>query len=1011
MTTKKCRDFQHILEDIDKEQWIDIIQNSNDLIQWVDQNCRFIYVNRTWMNKLGYSKDEIAELNLWDIIHPDDLDECKRTLQELISGTGLNIFQARFISKNGKTRYIEGSVKCKIVDGVPTWTRGIFRDITEKHQTECKLAETHQHMKRAQELAHVGSWRMDLSSNILTCSEETSRILGLDPEIGNIGYDNLADIVHHEDKEAFSNWFHDWLDMGGFETGDFRFQVNDNSIHYIQFSGEMSFDENDNPISLTGAIMDLTELKEAQKELRESEELLSSFMHSATDGIILLDKDLKLVKANQNGFEQLNVPPETAIGKKITEIASLRENDERYRAYVRTIETGEPYKVPELIWNWTPGMKQFSLKAFRVGEGLGLIISDITRIKEIEHETILQKAYMEDLFEGAPEGIAVLDQKDVVQKVNKEFTRMFGYTSEEAEGANDLDLIIPRGKKRESKELTLNVKNGNTVYCETKRRSKNGDLIDVSVLGTPINLSGNIVATYAIYRDITDIIKQKKELEKAKEIAEEAARSKSEFLANMSHEIRTPMNAILGFADLLSDQELSDKQSSYLESIRSSGKTLLTLINDILDLSKIDAGKIELNYHSANPHAIFNEMKQIFRKKVHDKGIGFDVEVSELVPRSLIFDEVRLRQILLNLAGNAVKFTDEGGIKLSVERTNILEDGSQIDLRFSIEDTGIGIPEDQLKNIFGTFEQMKGQDSGKYGGTGLGLAISKRLVEMMNGKIWVKSEVDKGSEFIVEFFNVAVASTYESESGPKQNINYTFKGSTVLIIDDIKQNRILVKGFLEERGLKFLEAENGKVAIEMLREGGIDLALMDMKMPVMTGFEATKRIKMDDELKNIPVIALTASAMEGDKEKILRLGCDGYLRKPVDRSSLLKELARFLPHNEVKIEEEIDEKMLEKESIHDDPEVIRNVMPTLMGEMKAQIGSALETGSIDDAMDLAEHIMKFSEKHGVNSLGRWGAELHDLVDGFDIESMIRHMNGFEMFISKLKAHAALEGGD
>lgn len=983
-----------------------ILDNIQAGVVIIESNgCSILEANPKALQMIGLSKEEVIGRRCNNFICPKDINECPI----LDYGQEVDNSEKVIINKDGDHIPILKTVTPIRLSGKDCLLES-FVDISAMKDAKEELRVSREQYELAVKGSNDGIWDWNIVTNEVYFSPRWKEMIGYKEDELENTFETFIGLIHPDDQENANSYIQEYLGKGeGKYDIEFRFGHKDGSYRWIQSRGQAIRDQDGNAIRMAGSHSDITERKESEQKLKESQELLSSFMQSATDGIILLDKDLQVLIANEGGFDRFDVPPEEAIGKRISELTLLEEGGERFNAYRKTIETGEPYEIPELIWNWTPGVPQYSLKAFKVGEGLGLIISDITYIKEMEYEANEQKAYMDDLFEGAPEGIAVLDSDDIIHNVNKEFTVMFGFTKEESIGRSIKDLIIPEGKEDESQDLTNKVVEGKTVYNESHRKMKTGELVDVSILGTPINLSDGETRTYAIYRDIREDIKQRRELEEAKEIAEEAARSKSEFLANMSHEIRTPMNAILGFTDILIEQDMTDKQRTFLNSIRSSGKTLLTLINDILDLSKIDAGKLELNYRSADPHAIFNEMKQIFHKKVSDKGIGFDVEVSELVPRSLIIDEVRLRQILLNLAGNAVKFTEEGGIKLSVDRTNIEEDGSMIDLRFSVKDSGIGIPTDQKDKIFGTFEQMKGQDSGKYGGTGLGLAITKRLVEMMNGKIWVESKVGKGSEFIVEFYQVAVGSTFESETASGQHVDYTFNDPMVLIVDDIEQNRILVKGLLDGRGLKFMEAENGKVAIDLLREGGIDLVLMDMKMPVMTGYEATRTIKADESLKEVPIIALTASAMEGDREKIIEMGCNGYLRKPVNRDSLLIELGKFLPHDEGEILSDHGTGPDTGEAFTDDPEIITKHLPSLIGELKLRVGSALETGSMDDAMELADDLIKFGSENQLQTVGEWGARLMELVDGFDIEGMIDHMNGYDIYISRLQAHAVGEG--
>jgi len=393
------------------------------------------------------------------------------------------------------------------------------------------------------------------------------------------------------------------------------------------------------------------------------------------------------------------------------------------------------------------------------------------------------------------------------------------------------------------------------------------------------------------------------EAESSREQAVQASEAKSEFLANMSHEIRTPMNAILGFSELLRTQMAASKDRQYLDAISSSGRTLLALINDILDLSKIEAGKLELQVEPVSVARLVREIEKLFSIKAAEKGIALSAQIDRNLPGGLLLDEVRLRQILFNVVGNALKFTEQGHVIIRAradyagDRTSTAAepDETRVDLVLEVEDSGMGIPSDQLEEIFGAFSQVSGQSTRKFGGTGLGLTITRRLTEMMGGKISADSEVGRGTTFRLVFPGLTLTELTEPTgvvSGGEEDLTQ-FAPATILVADDVPLNRQLLAGYFEGTGHRLIEAANGRQAVEMAKTHRPDLILMDMRMPELNGYEATERLNADPALKGIPVIAVTASSFR-EEEARARKVCDGFIRKPFNRSELVAELGRFL---------------------------------------------------------------------------------------------------------------------
>ncbi|MDM8550803.1 transporter substrate-binding domain-containing protein [Desulfobacterales bacterium HSG2] len=607
-------------------------------------------------------------------------------------------------------------------------------------------------------------------------------------------------------------------------------------------------------------------------------------------------------------------------------------------------------------------------------------------------------------LDSSADAIFLIDQiKMRFVDTNNMACERLGYSRDELLSMGPQD-IKPSYTREMLASVFDTVVNGHVEHgvIETMHRRKDGSKFPVEVFLRSLD-SEHKCLLIASARDISERKRMEDELRSAKEAAESANRAKSEFLANMSHEIRTPMNAILGFTDLLHSLMTDEKEKTYLEAIQSGGRNLLTLINDILDLSKIEAGKMEIQYEPVNPQVIFDEIKHIFSLKTFQKGIDFIIDVSENVPENLFLDEARLRQILFNLIGNAVKFTESGQIRVSARNIRTHSDPGKIDLTVTVEDTGIGVPLKSQKEIFEAFKQQDGQTTRKYGGTGLGLAITKRLLEMMKGTISLRSEVNKGSVFEITLHDVSVAEAdYKSETGkPADCENIIFDEATILTADDVEINRLLVKAFFRNTNIRVIEAENGHQAVLFAEQHKPDLILMDIRMPVMDGYKATRQIK---ENNNIPIIALTASAMKKDRKKVINSGFDGYLAKPVQKYDLFKEISRFLQYSEKKKTgyekpETKDIKRISADVIDKLPEIVSY----LENEGMETWDSARRNESFCEIGDFGEQIKALGEKYSLKILENFGTDLTIHVGHFDVEKIESTLNSYPEIVEEIKS--------
>ncbi len=523
----------------------------------------------------------------------------------------------------------------------------------------------------------------------------------------------------------------------------------------------------------------------------------------------------------------------------------------------------------------------------------------------------------------------------------------------------------------------------------------NGEEFIFKVVASKIKNS-RILKT-AVLHDITEVENLHKDLVKAKDSALSAAKHKSEFLANMSHEIRTPMNSVIGFTELLDKEIDNPVQKDYLQSIKRGGSALLGIINDILDLSKIEAGKLEIKKESINPKNLIGEVESIFHSKIISKNINFVVDVDENIPDFIIIDSIRIRQVLFNLIGNAIKFTEKGTIKLKVENLYKDEIKSKIDLIISVEDSGIGIDAKDLKNIFNSFEQSE-QDDAKYGGTGLGLSICSKLVNMMNGDIEAESKKGVGSIFRFKLYDIPVSSLGEQITIKKLDLsNIIFEKAIILVVDDIEENRKLVQASLKNFDFKIIMAENGKIALDRLKNIKIDLILMDLRMPVLDGYKTATIIKSDKSLKDIPLVALTASVMGKDLEKVGEYGFDGYLRKPVILDDLIEEISKYLKFNFVNnigIEKQDNIATIDKHKLDEILVVLTTTLKDKWNDVKDKGDFLLIESFVEELNEIASDDMEI--------LSDYVSQLKNNINAFDIEKVDYLMNSYEKIIEKMQ---------
>ena len=531
---------------------------------------------------------------------------------------------------------------------------------------------------------------------------------------------------------------------------------------------------------------------------------------------------------------------------------------------------------------------------------------EINERKRAEKALQNSEARIRAIVNTAVDGIITIDEQGIIQSFNPSAERLFGYAEEEAIGQN-VDILMPSPYREAHDSYIANyLRTGETkiigIGHEALARRRDGTTFPIDLAVSEVYLGKQRVFT-GIIRNITERKDAEEALHNAKEEAEAANLAKTEFLSSMSHEIRTPMNAIIGVADLLRETSLTPEQQTYVQMFASAGDNLLNIINDILDISKVEAGQLDLAEIDFNLHEVVEKVCEVMALYANEKGLELTCHVAPDVQKSLIGDPTRLRQVLINLIGNAVKFTEKGDIFVEVNKHN---QGAKDDLAndfeviVSVKDTGIGIPPEKVEVIFDRFTQVDSSTTRKLGGTGLGLTISKQLVEMMGGRIWVESEQGQGSTFyFTAKFGVQTEPGRYVEPPPAAIRPAAFEDLrtlNILLVEDSEDNRLLIQSYLKKTPHHIDIAENGEIAVEKFQSEKYDLVLMDMQMPVMDGYSATREIRKWENQKGVkatPVIALTAYATKEERQKSLDVGCTAHLTKPIRKATLLEAIYKY----------------------------------------------------------------------------------------------------------------------
>lgn len=859
----------------------------------------FKKLNPAFVSASGYSEAEFLERPFLSFFHPDDELKTSEEAKKLAEGLLTVQFENRFVCKDGTIKML--SWKCTPV-GSLFFATG--RDISQRHLAEIALKESESRQRLILQNAPIALFAFDSTGLITFSSGLALKKMGITTE--EVVGKNLFDI--HSDRQDIINLVRRALNG---ESLTSTIEINGLILEtsYAPIRSDLGVVE-----KVIGVSVDVTEsrnaalaaqeikssliARELEKQFKETFEHAGiGIAHSSFEGKILLVNQelcslLGYTEQELHGANYFNIitPNDVATPEDVRRDMLTGKINKYVRERTLRKKNGDTLcvLVTATAVRDTQGVPKYFILAHK----------DITEMKAYENAIRASEENFRSLAEAIPQIVWTSDALGNVNYFNQKWYSYTGMSEVEAGKSSWLSALHPDDVKACYSKWYDSISQGHAYENQRRFKDVSGNYRWHLGRAVPIrDASGKIIKWFGTCTDIHD--QKVAEVEKqnaliGEKVAKENARVKTEFLATMSHEIRTPLNSVIGMSEILLDTRLDSDQYEYAETIKNSGEALLAIVNDVLDLSKIEAGHLVIERIDFDLKKLIRDVQQESSWVVNQKGIDFNVLVSSDVPAFVNGDMTRIRQILSNLVSNAIKFTHEGTVMLKVEVLS--KTTSVATIRFEVEDTGIGISEANIKNLFQAFNQVDSSTTRKYGGTGLGLSICKKMVELLSGEIGVKSQVNKGSSF---FFSIPFALiTKNSESFSQDMLaasNWT-RIPHVLIVEDLPINHKVLTLFLNKLGCSSRVVENGIDAIDLLSRESFDLVLMDCQMPGLDGYQTSRAIRKSasPRVKNVPIIATTASAVSGDRERCIEAGMSDYLSKPMRLVDLKKAIATCL---------------------------------------------------------------------------------------------------------------------
>jgi PAS domain S-box-containing protein len=873
-----------------ERQYRELVEDATDMIYELDERGTFSYVNPLMESITEWPAPVLQGKVFHDIIHPAHKERVINFYKEQRRNKiELTYLEFPIVTRNNFKIWIGQNVRMVFDEAWVKKVRVVARDITVLYQANKALQANEELFRTLTQKAPVGIYQLDVNGIPTYFNPRWFEIVGLDEHQPEPHQHHSA--IHPEDRaRVVAAWTHAVHHRTEISL-DLRYLTTKKGTTWVTNRLSPIVSKDNEVIGFIGTVNDITAMKKAQASMAENERRFRSVADNAPVGIFETDALGRTTYMNKRWVEITGLEPSAAFGDGWVRAIHVDDRHSVVERWYNAVNERKEVSMEFRFVNPQSGVRWVIARAVALfdqdNEITGFIgtISDVSELKEIQHKLTESEELYKLLSTNAKDLITLhrTDAQATRTYISPSVKFILGYEPEELIHKSPYDLMIPGEVDAMKAIVREQIETNKFVSVEYRALRKDGTIIWLESHSHPFtNERGKIIGFQTSSRDITFRKEFENTLRDAKQKAEEATLAKSQFLSMMSHEIRTPMNAIIGLTNLLMDEHVAEAQMEHVRLIKFSSESLLGIINDILDFSKIEAGKIALEQIDFSLYDLVQNLKSIFSQRVREKNIHFHLHYAEDVPRIIKGDQVRVNQILTNLLSNAIKFTHQGYVELSIQCVSDTE-GRHL-LQFNVKDTGIGIQPEKINSIFESFSQASSDTTRIYGGTGLGLTITKHLLHLMSSEIHIESQPGYGSRFYFvlptragELHNIKLTPAI------KTDLPHT-KGIHVLLVDDNVINQVVAENFLKKWGMTVDVANDGLEALEMIQSKSYTIVLMDLQMPKMDGYEATRQIRslkeIDSYFTTVPIIALTASAMVDVKDKVIEIGMNDFITKP-----------------------------------------------------------------------------------------------------------------------------------